>query len=169
MPNRSRGGKSKRATACADYSFRQRFRVPAAWAFRWCIDFTPFGWGKSQLRGSRKVFWVAPRTVFLDDTLPAAGGRRVRKVKMVQIYPETTSWVSTHVVGPRLHSQFRYRIEAEGPDASALVFDGREVRWAGPRLSAAAVRRLAKELRADDSDLWKRFAVEMERDYGSSR
>jgi hypothetical protein len=105
--------------------------------------------------------------VYLHDTVPASGRRRVRKVKMVQIYPETRSWVSTHVVGPRLHSQFRYRIEAEGPNASALVFDGREVRWDGPRLSPAANRRLATELRTDDADLWKRFAVDIERDYSA--
>ena len=165
MPTRSGVGKSRKTTACAEYSFRQRFRVPAAWAFRWCIDYTPYRWGKSQLEGSRTIAWVGPRTVVLDDIVPAPRGRRARKVKMVQVYPETRSWVSTHVAGPRLNSQFRYRIEAEGRNASALVFDGRELRWDGPRLSAAANRRLAKELRADDADLWKRFAVEMEREY----
>jgi len=157
--------KSLRAPACAEYSFRQRFRVPTAWAFRWCIDFTPYDWKHSGGHGSRKVTWLAPRTVVLDDTFPARGGGRVRKVKLVQVYPETRSWVSTHIVGPNHHSQFRYAIVRDGTNGSALRFEGRDIRWQGPPLSAAANRALARRLRNEDAALWKRFAVEMERDY----
>ena len=165
MKARLRGIRSPVATASADYSFRQSFGVNAAKAFRWCIDFTPYDWADSGGHGSRKVVWVSSRTVLLDDVFPAPKGRRIRKVKMVQIYPETRSWVSTHVVGPNRHSQFRYRIVPEGPNRSALVFEGRELRWKGPRLRAAANRQLAQRLCKADSSLWKRLAVELERDY----
>jgi len=167
MPKRSSRARSPGATACAEYSFRQRFRVPAAWAFRWCIDFTPYDWGRSAGHGSRKVTWVAPRTVVLDDTFPTADGGRVRKVKLVQVYPETRSWVSTHIVGPNHHSQFRYAIVPDGPRASAIRFEGRDLRWQGSPLSPAETRKLAKRLRDEDAELWKRFAVEMERDYST--
>jgi hypothetical protein len=166
MPPRSSGPKLEKATACADYRFRQRFRVPAAWAFRWCLDFTPEDWAPSG--GTRQVTWLGPRTVVLDDTFPAPNGTRVRKVKMVQVYPETKSWVSTHILGPRHHSQFRYRIDPAGASASVLTFEGRELRWDGPRLTPAANRRLARELRAEDSGLWKCFAEEIERDRSSA-
>ena len=156
-----------RATACAEYYFRQRFRVPAAYAFRWCIDFTPYDWGSAGRHGSRKVAWLSPSTVLLDDTFPASGGRRVRKVKLVQVYPRTRSWVSNHIVGPNRHSQFRYSISADGPGASVLLFEGRELRWQRPALSPRAVRALAARLRDEDSRLWKEFAAEMEREYSS--
>jgi hypothetical protein len=165
MRAKARGARAPAVTACADYSFRQRFRVPAPQAFRWCIDFTPDDLADPHERGRRKVRWLSPRTVLLDDTFPAPQGRRVRKVKLVQIYPETRSWVSTHILGPNHYSQFRYRIVPDGPGASALLFDGRELRWAGPTLSAAGTRRLARRLQREDSRLWKRFAVEIERDF----
>ena len=152
------------ATTCADYTFRQRFRVPAPKAFRWCIDFEPYDWVRGGGHGSRKVVWVTPRTVILDDVTPSASGRRVRKVRLVQVYPEDRRWVSTHIVGPAVHSQFRYRIVPDGPNASALVFEGRELRWSGPRLSDAENRRLARRLGANDAALWKRFAKAMESD-----
>lgn len=157
-----------RATACAEYSFRQRFRVPAADAFRWCIDFVPYPWTAGGRHGSRKVVWLAPNTVLLDDTFPAPGGGRVRKVKLVQVYPRSRSWVSNHVVGPNRHSQFRYAILRDGPNASHLLFEGREMRWQGPVLTPAEVRRLAARLRGEDSQLWKEFAAEMEAEYSTS-
>jgi hypothetical protein len=153
------------ATACAEYSFRQRFRVPARYAFRWCIDFVPYPWTDGSPHGARTVVWLAPRTVLLDDTFPIPHGGRVRKVKLVQIYPRTRSWVSTHLVGPNRCSQFRYSISADGPDASALLFEGRELRWTGPRLSTTVERRLASRLRANDAHLWKEFASEMEQEF----
>jgi len=155
------------ATACAEYSFRQRFRVPARYAFRWCIDFVPYAWGTAGSHGSRKVAWLSPNTVLLDDAYPGSGGRRVRKVRLVQVYRRTRTWVSNHIVGPNRHSQFRYAILADGPDASFLRFEGRELRWQGPTLSPREVRKLSARLRDEDARLWKGFAAEMEREYSS--
>jgi len=156
-----------RATACSEYSFRQRFRVPATWAFRWCIDFTPYDWTNSGGHGSRRVLWLSPRTVVLDDTFPAPRHRRVRKVKLVQVYPATKHWVSTHIVGPNHYSQFRYTILPDGAKASVLRFEGRDLVWHGRPLSSTANRRRAERLRTEDAELWKRFAVEMERDFAA--
>lgn len=164
MKGKPRGARVPKAAAVADYSFRQRFRVSPEKAFRWCIDFTPNDLADSE-DGRRKVTWLSPRTVRLDDTFPRPGGRRIRKVKLVQIYPETRSWVSTHIVGPNHYSQFRYAIVPDGATGSALLFDGRELRWKGPALNAAATRRLARRLCEEDASLWKTFAVEMERAY----
>jgi len=152
------------ATACLDYEFRQRFRVPAAKAFRWCLDFSPADIALSGGHLSRKVAWTSPRTVILDDRFAKPNGTRIRKVKLVQVYPETRSWVSTHIAGPNRHSQFRYRIVPDGANASALIFEGRELRWQGPTLPAAATRRSARRLCRDDSASWKDFAVAMESD-----
>ena len=166
MRTRSSRSKSAGASACSDYTFRQRFRVPAEAAFRWCIDFTPEDWKRLGEKGTRKVTWLTGRTVLLDDSYPAPKGSRVRKRRIVQIYPETRQWVSTHVSGPNLHSQFRYTIVEEGANASSILFEGRELRWRGSALRAAAQRRLSRELRAADSGLWRQFAAQMERDLG---
>jgi len=165
MSPRNGAPKPPKATACAEYWFRQRFHVPAAWAFRWCVDFTPYDESTSGNRGSRAVQWLSPRTVLLDDLFPASRGARVRKVKLVQVYPEQRRWVATHVDGPKRFSQFRYSISASGSKASALLFEGRELSWDGRRLSAAANQRLGRRLRTEDAHEWRRLGAEMELDY----
>jgi hypothetical protein len=162
-PRRSRT--PRRATALADYAFRQRFRVPAEWAFRWCIDFSPDDWASASTPGTRVVQWLSERTVRLEDAFPGANGRPVRKVKLVQIYPEERRWVSNHIVSPNLHSQFRYSITPDGPSASVLLFEGRELHWTGRRLSDAENEQLSRRLRTEDSTEWRRIAAEMEHDY----
>ena len=164
MAPRSPRSLTATAASCAEYSFRQRFRVPPEAAFRWCIDYEPYDARHSGGHGSRKVAWVGPRTVILDDVFPAPKGRKVRKVKVVQVYPESRSWVSTHIVGPNELSQFRYRIVPDGSRGSALRFEGRDLRRDGPRLSPAAEAKRSKRLRDEDAALWRRLASLMERD-----
>ncbi|HYB79292.1 MAG TPA: hypothetical protein VEG66_05995 [Thermoplasmata archaeon] len=164
MPAKRSRPKVPAATACLDYAFRQRFRVPPSKAFRWCLDFSPDDVELSSGHLSRKVSWTSPRTVVLDDRFAKPNGERVHKVKLVQVYPETRSWVSTHIAGPNHHSQFRYRIVPNGANASALIFEGRELRWQGPTLSAVATRKLARQLCREDSGTWKEFAAAMESD-----
>jgi hypothetical protein len=162
---RRRAAPPSRATAIADYSFRQRFRVPADWAFRWCIDFSPDDWATASTPGRRTVHWLSERTVWLDDLFPAEHGGAVRKVKLVQIYPREKRWVSNHIESPNLHSQFRYSITPAGPNASVLLFEGRELHWSGRRLSRAENARLARRLRSEDLAGWHRLAAMMEHDY----
>jgi len=152
------------ATACLDYEFRQRFRVPAAKSFRWCLDFSPNDVALSAGHVSRAVTWTSPRTLILDDRFQKPNGERVHKVKLVQVYPENRSWVSTHIAGPMRHSQFRYQIVPDGANASALIFQGRELRWQGRKLTAAATRKLAQQVCREDSGSWQEFAAAMESD-----
>jgi hypothetical protein len=156
---------SVRPRSCSEYTFRQRFRVPAAWAFRWCLDFTPEDREIGGGRGSRSVQWWTTRNVLLVDAFPGARGRLVRKTKLVHVHPNTKSWIGTHLDGPNHHSQFRYSITPDGRDASILRFEGRDIRWNGPPLLPAAERRLTRRIRAEDVALWRRYAVAMERDY----
>jgi len=160
-PKRKRAG----PTARGEYVFRQRFRVPADWAFRWCISFSPGDLKGREDNVSRAVEWVGPDTVVLDDVFRGRGGREVRKVKMVQIYPEARHWVSTHILGPALHSQFRYTILKDGRNASSLLFEGRDLRWKGRKLSPAENRAFSEQLRHEDAGLWKGFAKQIAHDY----
>jgi hypothetical protein len=153
------------ATANADYSFRQRFRVPARFAFRWCVDFHPDDSKLSDGHASRKVVQLAPNTVALDDEFLRSSGERIRKVKLVQVYPTEKHWVSTHIVGPNHYSQFRYTIVPDGAKASYLLFEGRDVVWDGRPLSAAANRERTRRLRTEDAAQWKQFAVTLEKDF----
>jgi len=165
MPARKRRTKRGQTTACADYSFRQRFRVPASFAFAWCVDYRPDDFNRVGIPGTRTIEWIGPTTVVLDDGRSGTDGRSVHKVRMVQVYPERYQWINTHVGGPRVHSQFRYTISPDSSKSSVLLFEGRELRWDGRRLSAAANARLARELRDEDAALWKKLAAWMERDY----
>jgi len=165
VTKRSKAPSAPRATACADYSFRTHFAVPAAWAFRWCIDYAPDDTAAFPHYGTRDVRWLSDRTVELRDPYRLPDGRSVTKAKLVQIYPGERRWVSSHVEGPNRHSQFRYSIVADGPRTSVLLFEGRELHWSGRPLSAAANARLARRLRTEDASAWRRLAAAMEQDY----
>ena len=162
--------KGKRAgpTARGEYVFRQRFRAPADWVFRWCTTFTPTDLKAREGNLSRTVEWLGPNTVRLDDVFRGPRGRRIRKVKMVQIYPDARHWVSTHIAGPALHSQFRYTVLKNGRSSSSLLFEGRDLRWSGPKLSAAQNRAFSQQLCREDADLWKHFARDIARDYAKA-
>jgi hypothetical protein len=99
----------------------------------------------------------------VDDPMESG----VTKVRIVQLYPETLSWVSTHVAGPCLHSQFRYSISPIGRRASVLTFQGREIRWEAWPSSAEELRRLRSRLRTADAMLWRRFAQAMAKDFSA--
>ncbi|MCI4322561.1 MAG: hypothetical protein L3K03_00815 [Thermoplasmata archaeon] len=152
-------------SSCSEYSFQQRFRVPAPWAFRWCVDFAPEDWTLAGGNGARHVHWLTPRTAILDDSFPGSGARRIRKRKLVHVYPRSRSWVGTHLTGPNFHSQFRYSIVPDGPAASVLRFEGRDIRWEGAPLGPPQERRVTDRIRTEDAALWKRLARVMERDY----
>jgi len=147
-----------------DYSFRQRFPVPAEKAFRWCVDYSPDDRALGGVGGTRNVTWLTSTTVLLEDTVPVSGGRPLHKTKLVHIYPKRRTWVNTHLSGPNHHSQFRYEIIPDGPNASVLLYQGRELRWTGIPRDATSTRALAKRLREEDAAMWKRFAAVMAHD-----
>jgi len=152
-----------------DYSFKQRFRAPAAFAYRWATEFTPRDWAIGGITGRRKVVTIAENTILLLDTFPGDDGPPVRKTKLVHVYPETRTWVSTHIAGPRRHSQFRYCIREDGPASSILEFRGREIRREAYIMGRAASDSPPAVLRRADSQMWKLFALGMERDFKSAK
>jgi hypothetical protein len=151
----------RRPSAVIDYRFRQPFRVPARTAFAWATDYTESDWAIAGITGVRGVEHVSPTMIRLTDRTRGPSGPGETKVRIVQLYPETLSWVSTHVTGPCLHSQFRYSITRTGRRTSALIFQGREIRWEARPSGLAELKRLRSQLRAEDVLLWKRFARAM--------
>lgn len=158
------GGKraaQRQPSAVIDYRFRQSFRVPARTAFAWATDFTEFDWAIAGITGVRGVKRLSPTMIRLTDTTEEPTGLGATKVRIVQLYPETLSWVSTHVAGPCLHSQFRYSISRTGRHTSALSFQGREIRWETRPSGLEDLWKLKSQLRAADVALWRRFARAM--------
>jgi len=160
--------RTPRPSAVLDYRFRQRFRVPARAAYDWATDYTPEDWGIAGLEGTRRVERLAPEIVRLTDRAHDAAEAGVEKVRIVQLYPAALAWVSTHVGGPCLHSQFRYAVRPLGPRRSELLFEGREIRWEARAAAPATVRSLRRTLRRADQDLWRSFARAMARDLGAT-
>lgn len=154
-------------SAIIEYTFRQRFRVPRAAAYAWATDFTPSDWKIAGLDGRRSVRILSPELRLLTDRVDPPGGDRRPRTRLIHLYPDEFAWVSTHVRGDHLHSQFRYAIRSVGPRASELTFQGREIRWERKRATAAQVRAWRRQLRAGDAALWRAFARAMEADRAS--
>ena len=107
------------------YNFQQRFNVPAHKAFEWCTTYTPEDHVLMGAKGViRKIEHITDRTVILTDTFNTGAVNQFEKPKLVQIYPETLFWTSTHISGPAKHSQFIYQITAESHNISNLDFTG---------------------------------------------
>jgi hypothetical protein len=147
------------------YHFQQRFKVSARKAYEWCTNFAP---GDHALRGEadagRKIEHLTERTVILTDTFKIGTKDQVEKQKIVQLYPETLFWTSTHLTGPARHSQFIYQITAEGDDASHLDFMGVFLDYAHEKMSEADAKELAEKTCKDDAAAWVLFAKAMEQD-----
>ena len=138
----------------------------SAWkAYEWCTDYAP---GDHTLMGdkdaSRKVEHFTERSVILTDTFHVGTKNLIEKQKLVQLYPETLFWTSTHLTGPAKHSQFIYQITAEGDEASRLDFTGIFLDYAHEGMSEADAARLAEKTCKDDAAAWALFAKAMEQD-----
>ena len=114
--------------------------------------------------GRRSIEKISIDKVILDDTY-YKGKNRIRKRKFVQLYPDRMMWVSTHLIGPTMYSQFFYEIFPEGKNASRLDFTGMQTDH-GRNKSAQQIAQLATKLRTVDSGAWKKLAKEMEKDLG---
>ncbi len=142
------------------YHFTQIFSAPAREAFAWCTNFTS---DDRQLMGEadgkRRVTHLAEGTIILADTFYNDG--KVEKRKLVHLYPETLSWVSTHLSGPNKYSQFIYKISQLNECESKLDFYGLHIENVVDALSDKDLRKLAKKLRETDSHVWKLLAKAM--------
>ncbi len=142
------------------YHFRQRFSVPAKKAFEWCTSFDP---QDHVLMGDvgveRQVTSVAEGTIILKDIFHRATGT-IEKEKLVQLYPDQLSWVSTHLTGPNKYSQFLYKISADGKEASTLDFTGLHMDYQAKTEAESLSQKLCKE----DAAAWKLLAKAMEKE-----
>lgn len=145
------------------YQFTQFFHVSAQKAFSWCTNFDPSDHLlMGEKNAKRQINAVAEGVLILTETFQTQTGK-VEKQKLVQLYPDELSWVSTHLSGPNKHSQFRYHITEEGKKASTLNFNALHLEYnekADPKL-------LAERLCKEDSDVWKKLAKAMEKELAS--
>ena len=149
------------------YHFSQRFPVPPRKAYQWCTDYSPedpvlMG---NEAVAERRITRVTDATVILTDTFHTSKGI-IEKQKLVQLYPDRLSWVSTHLTGPNKYSQFIYEISAEGNNASRLDFTALHLDYEKENLDSEAIKSLAGKLKKEDSALWKLLAKAMAKELG---
>ncbi len=147
------------------YHFQQHFNIPARKAFEWCTTYTP---GDHALMGGkdvkRKIENITERTVILTDTLNIGTDNPIEKQKLVQIYPETLFWTSTHLNGPAKHSQFIYMITEGTVDNSYLDFTGLLLDYGDEKMSEADTKKLGEETCKEDAGSWALLAQAMEQE-----
>ena len=141
-------------------------------AYRWATDFRPTDFGVMELGGRRRVRHLAPDLVLLTDSFTAdpfsaQRGRRAVKTKLVHLDPARWRWTSTHLAGPAKNSQFIYELTPRGARGSTLRFTGIQVEQAAEMPTARSLEHRARELRTEDSKLWRRLAEGMRRDLAS--
>jgi hypothetical protein len=76
----------------------------------------------------RQVTHLTDSTLILNEIFHTNSGD-IEKQKLVHLYPDRLSWVSTHLTGPNKYSQFIYKITAEGNNASSLNFVALRARY----------------------------------------
>jgi hypothetical protein len=108
----------------------------------------------------RRITHLTETTIILTDIFHTGKGS-VEKLKLVQLYPDRLSWISTHLTGPNKYSQFIYEISAEGNSASRLNFTALHLEYGKENLNSEGVKSLADRLKAEDSAAWRRLAKAM--------
>jgi hypothetical protein len=149
------------------YHFSQRFPVPACKAYEWCTDYTPTDHASmGDEAAERQITHLTDATIILTDIFHTRKGD-VEKQKLVQLYPDRLSWISTHLTGPNRYSQFIYEISAEGDCASRLDFTAIHLEYERESLEGEGIGSLADKLRKEDSAAWKLLAKAMVKDLGT--
>jgi hypothetical protein len=143
------------------YGFSQKFNFPAEEVFKWCTDYRTGDLGLMAEEGKRSVERVSKDTFLLVDSYQQ-GEKIVRKKKVVNLYPESLSWVSTHLIGNTRYSQFLYRVSPISASSSRVDFTGFQVEYDDKKKRSADSR--SEELRKEDSHAWELLAKEMEKD-----
>jgi len=151
------------------YRFSVRLDAPPDWAYRWATDYRS---DDTEITGdprARIVERLADHLVLLTDTFPSEprdrkAGRRGVKARLVHLYPERRYWVSQHVSGPALHSQFLYEVVPRGSRSSTLLFTGSHVEEVSRTPTRASIAARAAELRRDDLAGWRRYARALRED-----
>jgi len=140
-----------------EYRIRVSFRVPLAFAFAWCTDYTPDG---AKLEGEtyvRKIIERTPLRVIFEDLEETKAG-----------------WVwSRDVVVLRPPNRWHMDGVGNRRDVTAdyvlsSLLDGRtslDLRWRRRPKDPAAAKLTKAQREADALRAWKRFKAAMERDY----
>jgi hypothetical protein len=148
------------------YSFSQRFSFPTRKAYKWCTEYDPQDPALMGEDGAeRQITHLTDTTIILTDIFHTSNGR-VEKQKLVQLYPDRLSWISTHWTGPNKYSQFIYEILAEGNSASRLNFTGLHLEYEKENLDIEGIKSLADKLKEEDSAVWRRLAKAMAKELG---
>jgi len=113
----------------------------------------------------RQITHLTDTTIVLTDIFHTSNGR-VEKQKLVQLYPDRLSWISTHLTGPNKYSQFIYEISAEGNSASRLDFTALHLEYEKENLGSEGIKSLADKLKEEDSAVWKCLAKAMAKELG---
>jgi len=149
-------------------TYRFTVRLPAGRrdAYAWATDYRRDDFEIMGFRGGRRVEELADGLLLLTDSFDldpfdAKAGSRTTKVKLVHLFPDRWAWTSTHVAGPARFSQFLYQLRPSGPRSCTLEFRGNQVEHVRRKPTAASLRRRAKELRREDSELWRRLSREL--------
>ena len=148
------------------YRFSQLFSVPARKAYEWCTNYSPEDHTlMDDETAERQITHLAENTVILKDIFHTGTGN-VEKQKLVQLYPDRLSWISTHLTGPNSYSQFIYEISAEGNAASRLDFTALHLEYEKEKLDNEDIKSLAGKLKEEDSAAWKLLAEAMVKELG---
>jgi hypothetical protein len=115
----------------------------------------------------RQITRLTEDTVILTDIFHVGTGN-MEKQKLVQLYPDSLRWVSTHLTGPNKYSQFIYEVSAEGKNASRLDFTALHLEYV-EKLGSEAVKSLAAKLKQEDSGAWKLLATAMAKELVGER
>ncbi len=139
------------------YHFTQRFPVSAKKAFEWCTSFYPEDPLLMGEEGAeRQVTLVTEGVIVLKDIFHFEKGL-IEKEKLVELYPDQLSWVSTHLSGPNKYSQFLYVITPDGEAASTLSFTGLHLEYEAKE----DAQPLAERLCLEDAGAWGLLAKAM--------
>jgi len=114
-----------------------------------------------EANAKRQITHLTGTTIILTETFQTSSGS-VEKQKLVQLYPDRLSWISTHLAGPNKYSQFIYEISSKNPKASRLKFTALHLEYEKSPLSEADVKSLERKLHKGDADVWKLLAKAME-------
>jgi hypothetical protein len=146
------------------YYFNQRFTVSAQSAYLWCTDFGPEDHAlMGEENAEREVTYITDGTVILKEVFHTSSGD-VEKQKLVQLYPDRLSWISTHIAGPNKFSQFIYEISAEGDSTSRLNFIALHIEHGKETMTQEEIKLFANKLCEYDSHVWKLLAKAMVKD-----
>ena len=147
------------------YRFNQSFAVSAPNAYHWCTDFTPEDHTlMGEDNAERQVMNVTNGTLILKEIFHT-NSDDIEKLKLLHLYPDQLSWVSTHLTGPNKYSQFIYKVLEKGDNASYLNFTARHIEHQKEIMSKKDIQVLADKLCQYDSKIWKLLAKAMEKEF----